>query len=216
MSVFLRLTGHSTSEVEAAVVNRTLASMSAVMILIYQIRIEVAGLRRSGPAENGVMNRVISVLMPLVILFVTFYSSLIRSKATKVPAQNYSLGLVTLFMASVVLPIFFILSNDNLKKYVRHKIVQSQTFCWCLTKAQLLWSRLNLWQRMRNGNRHDGQIDCFTTCPKLFSTWQLSRLDWILLGNCFRHGLWTHKVCNGSHSMTIMGLIETLLSFLGS
>ena len=118
MSIYLRLTGQPTANVEGAVVNRAFSTVAAVMIFFYQIRMEIKGYK----SDKKVLTRIIAILMPVVILWISFYSTASKHNTLTMPVQAQITGVIVLFTLSVILPMMFIWSHANMKQFVIHKI----------------------------------------------------------------------------------------------
>ena len=119
-SVFLRLTQNSTEDLEPACMNRILCVIAAIVVLVYQVRVEAKGLKKVEMDTNQTILRILSLLLPLAMLFTSFYSVFFTPTKSKsaVPGRIV-ITLVIWVIISVILPIMFIASNKKMKDFVR-------------------------------------------------------------------------------------------------
>lgn len=118
MSIFLRLTGQRPIDVEGNLFVRAFSVSAIIFILVYQIKMEIRGLK----ADKGILKRIIAILMPVVFLMMSFYSVGSNYNTDTIPDGAQISGVIVFFTGSVILPIMFISSHDNMRQFVKHKI----------------------------------------------------------------------------------------------
>ena len=110
--------------------NRYLAIIASIIVLFYQIRVEVKGLRNQVDLDlNQNILRILSLLLPLAMLWTSFYSVIFTPTKSKTAVESrVVITLIIMFIMSIILPIMFIFSNIKMKNFV-HRICFGNK-CW--------------------------------------------------------------------------------------